>query len=487
MADDLSSTDTMSSGDPVPSRAAPTAHASLLLIVNRDRLRERSLRIQLTGATSVLVRRGDANQTSIKPVPSALSGLFGSLELASLKVTKVHAEFGSMDGVGWHVMDEGSKNGTIVDGVRVAPRIKTRLRHGSTIEIGPYVFMFIGKRPETLPSGVPMSIEREAHLLEAGLPTFNAPLAASFEKLRKVATKTLPVLVLGETGTGKERVARAVHDLSGRRGVFSVVNCGAIQPSTMLAELFGHTKRAFTGADQDRAGLIRAADGGTLFLDEVGDLSAQAQSALLRTLQEREVLPVGADHPVKVDVRIVAATNYDLTAMTRERRFRPDLLERLRGFELVLPTLRQRPEDFGLIVRDIMSRRGLAQDVHLSTAAYVALRAYSWPQNIRELENVLVGAASLAEDNKNEIDVHHLPEGLQASRPGTPAGLHRVLTKAPAFDPGSMEDVLRLLALHRGNVEAVARACGVDQSQIRRFIKRHKIDVNKFRKGGQSA
>jgi DNA-binding NtrC family response regulator len=401
------------------------------------------------------------------------------IELPSPEVTRNHAELHGST-VGWSIVDERSKNGTLVDGRRLVGQ-SARLLDGSIIEIAPYLFVFRMVRGGSVPPVEPMSLQCEVTLPHPpGLATFNQILAGRLAELRKLAPTNLPVLILGQTGTGKERVARAVHDLSGRRGAFVAVNCGAIQPSTMMAELFGHRKNAFTGAEDHRPGYIRSADGGTLFLDEVGELSVDAQKALLRALQEREVLPLGADHPVKVDVRVVAATNRDVDTMVERGHFRSDLLARLRGFDLVLPRLTERREDFGLIIRDFIQRGRIAPDLSITSRAYLELLAYSWPQNIRELENVLVRAAGLATGKR--IDIEHLPPMLQDRRPKTEPPMRPTPRITRPFDPGRKEDVVELLAVHGGNVAAAAHARGVSDRQVRRWIEKHQLDVNGFRK-----
>ncbi|MEW5848427.1 MAG: sigma 54-interacting transcriptional regulator [Myxococcota bacterium] len=223
---------------------------------------------------------------------------------------------------------------------------------------------------------------------------------AVMERARLVAETNTPVLLLGETGTGKERWARAIHHWS-RRGdaPFVPVNCAAIPSSLLESELFGHVRGAFSGATRDRLGRFQMANGGTLFLDEVGELPLDMQSKLLRVLQEGELDPVGAERAVRVDVRVIAATHVDLERATRERTFRSDLYFRLNVFPLHLIPLRERPEDVETLAQALLAeqaqRTGRA-GLTLSSAAVARLKAYSWPGNIRELSNVLERAAILA-------------------------------------------------------------------------------------------
>ncbi len=238
------------------------------------------------------------------------------------------------------------------------------------------------------------------------------PMRRVFEAVRQVAPADTTVLVTGETGTGKELVARAIHGLSRRAaGPFVPVNCAGLAEGILESELFGHVRGAFTGAVRDRPGLFAAASGGTLFLDEVGDMSLRLQQRLLRALQEGEVTPVGAVAPEKVDVRIVAATNRDLRAEVRAGRFREDLFYRLNVFSVGLPPLRERPGDVPLLVeaalRRLRDRLPDAASQACSPYALRLLRAYDWPGNVRELLAVVESAAVRAGGAR--IEANHLP------------------------------------------------------------------------------
>jgi len=272
------------------------------------------------------------------------------------------------------------------------------------------------------------------------------PVVRMLEDLRQVAATDASVLILGETGTGKELVARAIHDLSPRKSKPLVkVNCGAIPVSLIESELFGHEKGAFTGATGRREGRFAMADGGTIFLDEVGEIPPDLQVKLLRVLQEGEFEPVGGDKTRAVDVRVVAATNRDLEAMIKEGTFRQDLYYRLNVFPLRVPPLRERGDDVPLLARAFAQRfaarlgRALAP---LSDADLARLRRYEWPGNVRELQNVLERAVITARDGKLNLD-RALPEGSSAS--STPA---RVLT------------VAELEHLERRSIEAALEEAG---------------------------
>jgi len=231
----------------------------------------------------------------------------------------------------------------------------------------------------------------------------SAPMVALYEMLERVANSAVPVLIQGETGTGKELVARALHDHSPRKKKrFLAENCAAVSANLLESELFGHTKGAFTGAIADRQGHFQAADGGTVFLDEIGDMPLEMQSKLLRVLQSGELRPVGASRTLTVDVRVVAATHHDLPTMVAEGRFRSDLYYRLNIVTLELPPLRERGADIGLLAQHVLTRLahegGLERARALDPAALRALEAWRWPGNVRELENELQRACALGGD-----------------------------------------------------------------------------------------
>lgn len=229
-----------------------------------------------------------------------------------------------------------------------------------------------------------------------------------FDLLEKVAPSDVSVLILGETGTGKEYAARAIHDGSDRRErAFVAENCAAVPANLLESELFGHVRGAFTGAVADRAGHFVVADKGTVFLDEIGDMPLAMQSKLLRVLQDGEVRPVGSNKVKMVDVRVVAATNKDLTAMCAERIFREDLFFRLNVITIDLPPLREREGDIALLTRHFLARVGeeLGRELTLDGSASAALEAWNWPGNVRELENEICRAAVLSGDTISAEDL----------------------------------------------------------------------------------
>jgi formate hydrogenlyase transcriptional activator len=242
------------------------------------------------------------------------------------------------------------------------------------------------------------------------------------KQVEKVAPSDATVLILGETGTGKELVARALHRRSKRAGrTFVRVNCAAIPQSLIASELFGHEKGAFTGALQRRLGRFETADGGTIFLDEIGELPMETQISLLRVLQEREFERVGSNHPVKVDIRLIAATNRDLPAAVAQGTFRQDLFYRLNVVPIAVPPLRERAEDIPLLVQYFAGRfaKSAGKNIrNIGKHTLEQLRAYHWPGNIRELQNVIERAVILSESDTFIVDESWLkPQSVHSLQP----------------------------------------------------------------------
>ncbi len=375
-----------------------------------------------------------------------------TLGLADRWMSSAHARLERVLGR-WVLEDQQSKNGVRVNG---APVQRAELDDGDVVEVGRTFLVF--RAAQLAPAPEPLPDAR----------TLVPELAADLEKLKAVAASAVPVLVTGETGTGKELAARAVHEASRRAGPFVPVNCGALPRELVESQLFGHVKGAFTGAADDRPGLVRSAHKGTLFLDEVGELPLTAQPSLLRVLQEREVTPVGATKAVPVDLQLVAATHRDLEELVEEKAFRADLLARLQGYTLALPPLRERLEDLGLIAAAVL-RRSKLEHVALSLDVGRALMAYDWPMNVRELEKALQVGAALA--GPRPVELAHLPEAVRAPRPAA---------KRPD-DARLEEQLVAALREHRGNVSAVARAMGKARMQVQRWLKRFGLDPASFR------
>lgn len=328
----------------------------------------------------------------------------------------------------------------------------------------------------------------------------SAAIVAVRELISRIAPSDATVLILGESGTGKEVAARSIHDLSPRRAApFIAINCGALPADLLESELFGYQRGAFTGADRDKDGLFAAADGGTLFLDEIGDAPASVQVKLLRVLQERSYLPVGATEPQATDARIVAATNRDLRAEVAEGRFRDDLFYRLHVVPIAMPALRNRREDIPLL-SELFLTRGAAQHgvntPHLSHEALSLLMTHDWPGNVRELANVVEAASLLSTDGvlRPAHVLAVLPE-RPAAGATSPSGISDATSLlvrealvsselAPmreareAFDRAYLQETLRRAG---GNVSAAAKMSGRNRTDFHDLLRRYEIDANDFR------
>ncbi len=385
------------------------------------------------------------------------------LTLPDRSVSSDHARI-ERDGAGHQLRDMASKNGTVVDGVKVDA---VSLRDGALIELGEMLLVY--RNPVLLGEGEPVDLVSRDIAGPEGVVTLVPRLSRQFDALRKVAASQHAVMIHGESGTGKEVVARAVHTLSGRRGDFVAVNCGALSDTLLQGQLFGYKRGAFSGATEDRRGLVEASDGGTLFLDEIAELSPQAQASLLRVLQEHEVLALGATAPVRVDLRLVVATHRDLEAMVEEETFREDLYARITGLHISLLPLRERREDLGLLVAQLLARDG-GRAQGLTVRAARALFRYHWPRNIRELDKCLYGAATLSDGST--IGSEHLPPELRSTRSIAPEQAAALSSE----DEALRRELVALLREHEGNVTRVADAMGKKRQQVQKWCKR--LDIN---------
>ncbi|MEZ4367593.1 MAG: sigma-54 dependent transcriptional regulator [Kofleriaceae bacterium] len=311
-------------------------------------------------------------------------------------------------------------------------------------------------------------------------------------KVEQVAPTSSTVLLRGETGTGKELVAHAIHINSPRDGKpFVRVNCAALAPGILESELFGHEKGSFTGAMQRRPGRFELADGGTLFLDEVGDLPMEVQIKLLRTLQEREFERVGGAETIKVDVRVVSATNRDLEQMIEAGQFREDLYYRLNVFPIVLPPLRERVGDVAVLAGHFVAKfaRQMGTPAHpLADDAVARLAEYAWPGNVRELENIIERAMILARGQP--VAAAHLDFGRRGQAGGAmatpPSGIPTVAAVAPAGDDGKglaarlldseKKEIVAAIDRSRGNIASAARALGINRSTLYYRLRKHGLE-----------
>ena len=294
-----------------------------------------------------------------------------------------------------------------------------------------------------------------------------------FDLLPIVAARDVTVLIQGPTGCGKDLVAKVIHEQSHRaKGPYIKVNCAAIPENLLESELFGYVRGAFTGAQHDKPGLFQLANRGTIFLDEIGDLPLALQAKLLRVLEDKEFYPLGAKKTVKVDVRILAATNQDLEGMIRERKFREDLFYRLNVIRLELPPLRERAQDIPLLINHFLKRSNLERGKRIQRfdpPALGLLLEYPYPGNIRELENIIEHACLICQGEI--IQVEHLPLYVQARRPGGEGLSARALL--PTGDEAAL--IRETLSAQHWNRQATAKILGLDRTTLWRKMKRYNL------------
>ncbi len=369
----------------------------------------------------------------------------GGLSCDDPRLSRVHFEIRPV-GASLRLDDQGAKNGTRVDG---RPVQRAHLEHGSIVRAGDSLFVVEDVAPPAPGCDDP----------PAGL---SAVLSWAQQVVDRVAPTALTVLVHGPSGAGKERLARRLHETSGRRGAFVPVNCSALPATLAASELFGHVRGAFSGAE-GRPGLLAAAAGGTLFLDEVGDLPLDLQPVLLRAIQERAIRPVGGDREVPIDVRIVAATHRSLPEAVAAGRFRADLLARLTEFEVELPGLAERKADVLPLFEALVGQP-------VSVDAAEALLLHDWPTNVRGLQQI-ANRIRLFADGRGRVELSMLPTAMQDA------------VGTGALEPAQISpaELARLLELHQGNVSRVARAVGSTRQRVYRLLESLDIDVRSFR------
>ncbi len=304
-----------------------------------------------------------------------------------------------------------------------------------------------------------------------------SPLIVGLQKrIDLISHSDGPVLITGESGTGKELIARAIHDRSSRRGKpFIAVNCASFPETLLEAELFGHERGAFTGAFRRREGRFKAADGGTLFLDEIAEMALPSQAKLLRVLQEGSFEPIGTNVTVKVDARVIYATNRDLNKMIEAGRFRDDLYYRLKVFDFHVPPLRERRADLPILIEYFYRQfnPGSFDPPHLSPAAWAALSQYSFPGNIRELEHIVEHAVVFARGE--EIDLEHLPQEVRGNGVGrtkAAVGLRPLAIAAKEFE---REYLLHALSIAKGNKTRAAEMLGISRKGLWEKLKSHRV------------
>jgi pSer/pThr/pTyr-binding forkhead associated (FHA) protein len=443
-------------------RVGPRPEPVLVLVLECGRPRAGSVRYRLSELTGISLGRGADRRAE-------RAGTELTVRVPDKWMSSRHARIEPSFGR-WVLTDTESKNGSIVDGHTTKRAVLT---DGSLIELGHTLFLFFERLP--IEPEAPGLLELTPAEGPPGFTTLMPSWNTEIQRLRQIASSEIPMLIEGESGTGKEVIARAIHGQSGRGGAFVPVNCGALPDNLVESELFGYKKGAFSGAQSDHPGLVRSADGGTLFLDEIGDLPANSQAALLRILQEKEVMPVGGTRAVPIDLRVVAATHRDLDDMVAEGSFRHDLFARLAGFRVTVPTLNERRSDLGILIGALHGRLFPGDHPGFDIDAARLLLRYPWPLNVRELEQAMATAQVLA--GAELVRAEHLPDSVRTGRPpGAPRPV--VLSET---DQKVRDQVVAALREHQGNVSAVARALDKDRKQIQRWIKRFGLDPGSYR------
>lgn len=421
-----------------------------------------------TPASSAFRMTGSRLLIGRAPIEGPPAVIGDELRLADRWMSGEHAVIEAR-GDGHVVRDLGSRNGTWVDGKRIT---EARLTSGALVEVGHSLLSYR------------IADEREVAALDGAPPmlgptrTYSPATAALVRDLERIARSSEPVLLLAETGAGKEVVAGAIHDWSGRMGELVALDCGAVPESLFESTFFGHRRGAYTGATEARDGEIVRADRGTLLLDEVANMSAAAQAKLLRVIETGEVVPVGGSERQKVDVRWLAATNRDL--LVDRAGFREDLLRRLAGHVARIPPLRARREDLGVLAAHLLADAGVVRASITSAAARVLFPA-QLPGNVRQLRTVLRSAAILA--GSEPIDVPHLGEGLGDGGVGeVPEDIDAAVGVAPGKRAApTADEVVRALTATGGNVVRAAAALAMHPRQLYRWIERLGVDLERFR------
>ena len=427
------------------------------------------------------------------------------LRLADPSISRHHAMVRDEGGGRYLLADLGSSNGTWRNGERI--HLPTPLGNGDRVRIGTAEIRFLAPLAvsddhtgasieDTL--GLTRTLDRNEPDPRPTLVASSPRMLEALELAQRASDSPIPVTIQGETGTGKELLARAIHGDGPRRAQpFIAINCASLPENLLESELFGHRKGAFTGAHQDRRGLLEAAHGGTVFLDEIGEMALTMQPKLLRFLQEGEIQRIGDNEPRRVDVRVLAATHRDLEDEVREERFREDLFFRLTAITITLPPLRERLDDIPLLAERLLRRACARHEVSalaLAPDALAALQDYAWPGNVRELENELLRAVAVAESDQAVLPLAAFSERVREPADGSepapvaaaPSGLGSDRTPPPkpddAPDSPDLRDALsrferkhieEVLAQNDDNVSATARALGVSRGALHKKLKEY--------------
>jgi DNA-binding NtrC family response regulator len=440
-------------------------------------VRVRRCRIEITaGPDSGLVRDIEA------PVIRIGARRGNDVQISDSKVSGLHAEI-RLDDRGYRLRDLDSTNGTFVGGLRVND---IYIPPGTQITVG-------GTRMRFEPLGESVEVELADSDRFGSMIGRSIKMRELFARLAKLARADATVLITGETGTGKELVAEALHEQSPRaKGPFVVLDCGSIPPSLIESELFGHERGAFTGATGSYPGAFERAHGGTVFLDEIGELPLAMQPKLLRVLEAKEVRRVGGQKVIDVDIRVVAATNRDLGVEVNRGRFREDLYYRLAVARVHVPPLRDRREDIPLLIDHILALTPGGEEAAIAQETIDLMMKHDWPGNVRELRNVIERAVLLAEEPADAGSLRRAPPPAaprsELSHTGTPSqtasqeGAAMVVpidvsvpfkvAKAALIGEFERRFIARLLAQHDGNISAAARAAGIDRMSIHKMLHR---------------
>jgi sigma-54 dependent transcriptional regulator, acetoin dehydrogenase operon transcriptional activator AcoR len=432
----------------------PRVPATLVRLLSSDEPGIPSFRHFLEGVDTVRIFRGPAGAAVHgQTLEVAIDDPYASAKHVLLRLTPREIT----------IRDEGSSNGTYVEGEPLPPGEERPVR-SALIEVGRTFFLL---REETAGSRESPTTQEGAEPL-----TFHAGFAEELRRASRLARRSHDLLVVGESGAGKEVTARWLHRQSGRSGPLVAVNCAALPEHLLEDELFGHVKGAFSGAQSDRTGLIRAAHEGALLLDEVGEMSPALQAKLLRVLEDRRVRPLGGERELPVDTLVIAATHRDLWSMVDEGRFRQDLHARLGLLTVRVPPVRERREDLGLLIRSLLTPLPAGvQSLRFELETLRGLLLHEWPMNVREMRKVLLAALDLAiADGEDAVVIgpRHVPDGVL----GSTEKLAPAAAQLSAEDQELRARLSGLLAEHRGNLAAVARALDRPRIYVQRLMAR---------------
>ncbi|MGZ3476356.1 MAG: sigma 54-interacting transcriptional regulator [Polyangiales bacterium] len=444
--------------------------------MEQDRTRAEGIATASPDGALVAVLSGKAKGTTVR-IPGEPGAVVkngkapdNDIVLPDDTVSRYHLTIGRVR-EGLQVKDLGSTNGVRIGGAKIKEAI---VDPGSVIRAGE---VELSIRLEIQGVEIPPS---QSDRFQLALGTSIA-MRRIFGLLERIAPTMATVLLTGETGTGKDVLARSIHAASPRASApFEVVDCGAVTHTLIESELFGHERGAFTGAIAARAGAFERANGGTLFLDEVGELPLELQPKLLRVLEAKEFRRVGGNKTLTADVRVVAATTRDLPREVERGKFREDLYFRLAVVPIVVPPLRSRPEDVPVLARKILDAAAGEGELRIPDETLVALRAHDWPGNVREMRNVLERAAYLARaSGEEELRLIGLPAPRRSSTPGDPFVFEATSsyrdTRAKFDTLFEKKYVTWLLGRHSGNVSAAAREAQMDRKHLSDLAKKHGI------------